>query len=152
MYRKAILNDCKAIYNMICDLESKTLPYKEFQDIFHKQLKDSRYECIVCEENGKINGVLNLRYEEQLHHAGVIAEILEFVIAKDYRRKGYGKEMLAYAFKRAKDNKCTQIEVACNQLRSDTHRFYLREGMKNYHFKFSKNLKGLNSGENVLGR
>ena len=30
--------------------------------------------------------------------------------------------------------------------------FYLREGMKNYHFKFSKGLAGLDFDENALGR
>ena len=138
MYRKATLNDCRAVYHMICDLEAKTLPYKEFQNIFRKQLEDSRYECIICEEDEHIIGVLNLRYEEQLHHAGVVAEILEFIIATDYRSNGRGKEMLAYALQRAKDNKCMQLEVACNQLRDNAHRFYLREGLKNSHFKFSK--------------
>ena len=138
MYRKATLSDCRAVYHMICELEAKILPYKEFQDIFRKQLEDSHYECIICEENEHIIGVLNLRYEEQLHHAGVVAEILEFVIAESYRGKGPGKEMLAYALQRAKDNECIQIEVACNQLRKDTHRFYLREGLTNSHFKFSK--------------
>ena len=39
----------------------------------------------------------------------------------------------------------------CNQLRKDTHRFYQREGMNNYHFKFSKGLGGKTVGENVLG-
>lgn len=138
MFRKAIKDDCKAIYEMICDMESTLLPYEKFENIYQKQSKSSNYECIVCEENGVVIGVLNLRYEEQLHHTEKIAEIMEFVIAKDHRRKGYGKKMIEYACERAKENDCTQIEVASNQIRKNAHRFYLREGMKNSHFKFSK--------------
>ncbi len=52
----------------------------------------------------------------------------------------------------ASDNGCSQIELACNQLRKDTHRFYLREGMHNFHFKFSKRLADDDLRENALGR
>ena len=60
--------------------------------------------------------------------------------------------MLANACQLAKDFGCTQIEVACNQLRKDTHRFYLREGMQNFHFKFSKSLVGNDTKENAIGK
>ena len=53
-----------------------------------------------------------------------------------------------FACQIAKDFGCMQIEVACNQLRKDTHRFYLREGMHNFHFKFSKSLNGNDTEEN----
>jgi PhnO protein len=60
--------------------------------------------------------------------------------------------MLAQSCRIAADNGCSQIEVACNQLRKDTHRFYVREGMHNFHFKFSKRLANDDAQENSLGR
>ena len=150
--RTTILDDCPAVYEMICDMEANLLPYRAFADIFRKQLDDPNYECIVCEEDRNVIAVLNLRYEEQLHHTARIAEIMEFVVKAGYRNRGIGKDLLAYAAGRAKENGCIQIEVACNQLRKDTHRFYSREGMKKYHFKFSKDLTGADEGENKLGR
>ena len=60
--------------------------------------------------------------------------------------------MLTYASDLAKEAGCVQIEVARNQLRKNTHRFYLREGMQNFHYKFSKSLTGEDTTENVLGR
>lgn len=106
-------------------------------------------------QNMHIRGMLNLRFEYQLHHAACIAEIMELVVAAQCRNKGIGKLMLNEACRIAKENGCIQIEVACNQLRKDTHRFYAREGMKNYHYKFSKPLVGdpdaLGEG-NRLGR
>lgn len=143
MFRKANLNDCMAIYQMICDMEATSLPYPRFQEIFQKQLNDMRYECIVCEGNEAVIGVLNLRYEEQLHHAEKIAEIMEFVVASGYRKKGIGKKMFAYACEQAIKNGCIQIEVASNQIRKDAHRFYMREGMQNSHYKFSKRLNSV---------
>ena len=69
-----------------------------------------------------------------------IAEIMEFVVSPLCRNMGIGKEMLERASQIARAFGCVQIEVACNQLRKDAHRFYLREGMQNCHFKFSKSL------------
>ncbi|MEE0111482.1 MAG: GNAT family N-acetyltransferase [Oscillospiraceae bacterium] len=152
MYRKAALDDCESIYQLICEMEQKTLPYSRFADIFRKQLQNEQYYCIVCEKDGRVVGVLNLRLEEQLHHAQRIAEILEFVVSASCRSQGIGKEMLSWACRIAGDLGCTQIEVACNQLRTDTHRFYIREGMHNYHFRFSKSLTGEDAGGNRLGR
>ena len=143
MFRKATSNDCRAIHKLICDMEDEDLPYLRFQEIFEKQLNDKRHECIICEENEIVIGVLNLRYEEQLHHAENIAEIMEFVIAPGYRKKGIGKKMFAYACQQATLRKCSQIEVASNQRRKDAHRFYLREGMENTHYKFSKRLNSI---------
>ena len=152
MFRKAGLTDCESIYQLICEMEQKTLPYGKFADIFQKQLQDQQYYCIVCERNGCVVGVLNLRLEEQLHHALQIAEILEFVVSPSCRGQGIGKDMLSRACQTAKDLGCTQIEAACNQLRTDTHRFYTRESMHNYHFRFSKSLTAEDPGGNRLGR
>ncbi len=152
MYRKSNLADCKTIYSLICDMENKELPYDSFEVIYHNQINDCHYYCLVCEQDGFVIGMLNIRFEEQLHHSKRIAEILEFAVASAYRSKGIGKEMFAQSCQIATDNSCSQIEVACNQLRKDTHHFYVREGMQNFHFKFSKQLDGVDSPENILGR
>ena len=152
MYRIARIEDCEAVYRLICDMEAKTLPRGRFEEIFRAQCEDAHYECLLREEDGRVIGMLNLRYEEQLHHAAAIAEIMELVVEDGSRGKRLGKELFAKACERARERGCVQIEVACNQLRSDAHRFYLREGMKNYHFKFSRDLTGNAPEGNVLGR
>ena len=138
--RKATAEDCKEIYDLICELEDETFPYSKFLDMLCVQLSDKNYYCLVCEKEKKIVGVLNLRFEAQLHHADYIAEIMEFVVSPLCRHIGIGKEMLERASQIARELGCVQIDVACNQLRKDAHRFYLREGMQSCHFKFSKSL------------
>ena len=151
-FRKSTLEDCKAIHSLICDMESKKLPYDRFEDIYHYQMSDCQYYCLICEQDGTVISALNMRFEAQLHHAERIAEILEFVVANTCRNRGVGKEMLAQSCRIAADNGCSQIEVDCNQLRKDTHRFYVREGMHCFHFKFSKQLAHDDPQENSLGR
>lgn len=152
MYRKAARKDCEAVYGLICEMECKQLPFDRFAAIYEEQINNEYYYCLVREQDEQVLGILNLRFEEQLHHAERIAEIMEFAIDPAYRNQGIGREMLARACQIAKDFDCTQIEVACNQLRTDTHRFYLREGMHNFHFKFSRSLTGNDTAENELGR
>ncbi len=108
--------------------------------------------CLIHEEGGKVRAMLNLRLEEQLHYCEKIAEIMEFVVDGDCRNQNVGKRMLAEAGRVALAHGCSQIELACNQLRKDTHRFYEREGMHNFHYKFSKRLIGEDNDRNVLGR
>ena len=174
MFRKATKKDCRSIYDLICDMENTALDYDEFSAIFNAQCEDGNYYCLILAgpgdgtDNGQsdgsgdgtgdephVRGMMNLRFEYQLHHAARIAEIMEFVVAPLCRNKGLGKLILNEACEIAKDHDCIQIEVACNQLRKDTHRFYEREGMKNYHYKFSRSLAGV-PGEpdegNRLGR
>ena len=151
-YRKATFDDLRDIYSLICDMEETLLPVDSFAEIFKKQVGDEHHYILLCEIDGSTVGFINLRYEEQLHHAAEIAEIMEFVVHKDYRNRGIGGAMLEQACSLARDRGCIQIEVACNQLRHDTHRFYEREGMKNFHFKFSMNLTGAEDPENKIGR
>lgn len=152
MYRKAEPADCDDIYGLICDLEGTMLPKERFYGIFASQTGDERYYCLLSEEDGRTVGVLNLRFEDQLHHAGKIAEIMEFAVDKGFRNKGIGKAMIEKARDIAAEHGCIRMEAACNQLRTDTHRFYLREGFRNFHYKFSRPLKGENDGENRLGK
>ena len=152
MFRKSEEKDCKAMYDLICDMENKRLPYEIFEGIYRKQLQREDMYCLIQEEDGKVTAMLNLRFEEQLHHCEKIAEIMEFVVDVECRNAGVGKEVLEEACRVALEYGCSQIEVACNQLRKDTHRFYEREGMHNFHYKFSKRLSGEDNSENVLGR
>ena len=152
IYRKATICDCTDIYDLICDMERKELPFDRFQKIYCNQLTDEHYYCLVYEQEDSIIAVLNLRFEEQLHHSDNIAEIMEFAVRESNRNQGIGKDMLREACRIAREHGCIQIEVACNQLRENTHRFYLREGMHNFHYKFSRSLDGNDTSVNTLGK
>jgi PhnO protein len=152
MFRKAIADDCKAVYNLICDLENRELPYSSFAEIFAEQVADNRFYCLLWETEGKIRAVLNLRFEGQLHHASRVAEVMEFSVDASCRGQGIGKQMFAEACRIAQEFGCSQIELATNQLRTDAHRFYAREGMNNFHYKFSKPFGATGPMENIIGR
>lgn len=106
--RIANKEDCPAIYDLICEIENCRLPYPRFARIFGQQLDSSLYENLVWEEDGKILGVLNLRIEDQLHHAAPMAEILEFAVSPSCRSKGIGHKMMVVACDAARSRRgCT---------------------------------------------
>ena len=146
MVRNAGREDCRQVYHLICEMEEKTLPYELFAAIYQKQLASSAHAFLLEEQEGSVVGVLHLRFE------AAVAEIMELAVDSAHRGKGMGKVLFAYGCQRAREAGCVQLEVACNQLRTGAHRFYQREGMRKFHFKFSKLLVGEDTGENRLGR
>ncbi len=152
-FRKGNAEDWKAVYDLICDMEGTKLPWEVFRDIYEEKMRDSNFYSLLAEENGEVRGVLNLRFEKQLHHAAAVAEIMEFSVNPACRCRGMGDVLFREACRLALEAGCVQIEVACNQLRERTHRFYIEHaGMHNFHYKFSKSLTGEDSPENRIGR
>ena len=128
---------CEA-YRLICILEETSLPRPAFDAVWEAQrAQPERYRCLVCEEDGKLLSVLNMRMEQQLHHAARIAEIMEFAVDPACRSRGIGKEMFARACADARAAGCVQIELATNQRRTGAHHFYAREGMRCSHYSFT---------------
>lgn len=150
MYRKAEPDDCEGIYRLICELECEKLPFVRFSGIYLEQVKDRNYYCLVCEQGGEVTGVLNLRFEEQLHHSARIAEIMEFAVDAACRGRGIGREMFEIACRIAREHGCVQIEAACNQTRTDAHQFYTRAGMYNSHYKFYRTLPEENTAGSTI--
>ena len=150
--RKALPEDCKDVYSLICEMEEKELPYGDFERVFMAQREDDSFVCLVCEDGGKAVGCINLRMEWQLHHAARICEIMEMSVADGFRSKGVGRRLFTAACAEAKANGCVQIEVCCNQLRKKAHHFYESCGMNNFHYKFSLDFAARGKYENMLGR
>lgn len=150
MIRPATLADCFAAHELICDMEQTALPSSAFEAIFRETLLDPNRTILVEEESGITRGVITLRFENQLHHAGPMAEILELAVSPSSRCKGVGATLFAAACTLARARGCDSIELACNKLREDAHRFYRRQGMAATHEKFTMSLSG-SLRENRLG-
>lgn len=48
MYRKGIVEDCKGVYDLICQMECKQLPYDRFAEIYKEQVYSEHYYSLVC--------------------------------------------------------------------------------------------------------
>ena len=50
-------DDCEAVYSLICDMESRQLPYEPFRQIYNLQLKSDLYTCLIYEKRRDCAGV-----------------------------------------------------------------------------------------------
>jgi len=138
MIRTADAADFGAIYHLVCRLEDRTLPKEAFYEILTAQLADPAHCFLLAETAGQPAGLLHLRIEAQLHHAGQIAEILELIVDAPFRGQGLGESLIRAACRCARERGCLQLEAACNLSRTASHLFYERQGMARTHYKFSK--------------
>ena len=147
MFRNAVESDLDAVYRLMCALEERALPYDDFARISRAQGASPALQGIVATSgpddtaenlgDERVAAFINLRYEDQLHHAARIAEVLELVVDPAERSHGLGGALFDHACEEARAHGCQQIELTTNQLRHDAHRFYARKGMLNSHYKFT---------------
>ena len=137
MIRRAVQADLPEIYQLICALEETAFPKGIFTWGYDAILADSSHLLLVAEEQGKVQGVLHLRMEFQLHHCDRIAEIMELIVSPAARSKGVGKALITAVKEQALLHHCVQIEVTSNQKRTNAHRFYQREGLTLTHVKLT---------------
>ena len=144
MIRRMIAEDIEEVYGLVCELEEEELNRVTFMEIFMKILDGSQHICFVYETAGHIFGFIHLRWEEQLHHAGKVAEVMELDVAREYRSNGIGRALFEIGREWARDSGCIQLEVSCNQRRERSHAFYMDQGMAMTHYKFSLPLANTN--------
>ena len=53
MYRKATLDDCNKVYNLICEMECRQLAFDRFSVIYQEQMSNGHYYCLLCEHDRK---------------------------------------------------------------------------------------------------
>lgn len=141
MYRKAVLSDSNAICGLVCGQEGLELSREKFYDILNEQLQDRQhYYCLVYEENGRIEGVLNLRIERQLRYAGPVAEITEFFVAPDHRNQGIGTGLFEQALELVQRFHCRHLEVFCRAEEESGRRFFEKRGLMASYMKLEKQL------------
>lgn len=133
MIRRAEEGDLEACWRLVCALEERELPEKEFAEIYRDVRKDPDHLVLLEEEGGQVRGMIHARIEAQLHHAGKTAEILELVVEEGSRKKGIGARLFRAVREWAKESGCLQLEVSSHARRKGAHAFYERMGLKKDH-------------------
>lgn len=136
--RSAQLEDFKVIYGFINLLENETFDILKQQTIFGENLKNPNIIYILAFENDEPAGFVSCHAQWLLHHAALIGEIQEMIVAEKFRSKGVGKLLIAELITRAKSKGINQLEVTSSKKRESAHHFYMREGFDQSHFKFTR--------------
>lgn len=138
--RRAHLSDINDVYRFMCSLEETEFDPKDFYFIFKNNLRCKNIHYFVACTNRLVIGFISLYSHPFLHHCSNVGEIAELFVKDDFRRKKVGSILVKAAIKKAKELKCTTVEVHSNIRRKKAHHFYIKENFKKTHYKFIREL------------
>lgn len=103
--RKAKKEDCELLFEWANDIECRKNSFSEKKIDFEmhikwleSKLKNISSDLFIVEEDGKPVGMLRLDYEQK-------SAIISYSVAKEERKKGYGKKILQLAERYVKKDK-----------------------------------------------
>lgn len=138
--RRATAEDTDAVYGLICELKQKAYDQQTFAAGFAANLNNPSQRYQLALVNGEIVGLIGLQIMFPLNQNCWIGEIQELVILPQMRGLNIGQRLLAWAEEEARRSGASLVELSSGKVRTDAHRFYLREGYQQSHFRFKKAL------------
>lgn len=138
--RTATADDAQIVYALICELKQAKFDRQAFHAGYLANLQDRNMRYQLAEMNGQAIGMIGLHLQFHLHHARWIGEIQELVVMPQARGLKVGSQLLAWAEGVARESDAEMTELSTSVKRTDAHRFYVREGYTQSHFRFTKPL------------
>ncbi|WP_213135146.1 aminoalkylphosphonate N-acetyltransferase [Citrobacter sp. FP75] len=138
--RRATLYDVDTVYALVCELKQGKFDHQAFSDGYAANLRDHNMSYQLALLDGQVVGMIGLHLQFHLHHANWIGEIQELVVMPQARGLKVGSQLLAWAEATAREAGAEMTELSTSIQRHDAHRFYLREGYSQSHFRFTKPL------------
>lgn len=138
--RGALKEDCKTVHRFICELEDTQFDYTMFEEYYFRNLDNHDTIYLVAEDAGEVIGFLSCHGQYLLHHMGKVFEIQELYVEEKHRSKKAGQLLIERLEAILKEQGYKFLEVASNIKRTDAHRFYLKNGFGQTHYRFTKTL------------
>jgi len=138
MIRMATKGDLESLFSLMRQLSRHNFTKEQFELCYFHNLAHNF--ILVYEHNEHLCGcgVLSLNYH--LHFSQKTAEVLDLIVDEKSRSQGIGKKLLAALEQIAIDHRCVCLEIDSGIQREEAHRFYIREGLRQTHLKFTKML------------
>ncbi|OUL63970.1 GNAT family N-acetyltransferase [Flavobacterium sp. AJR] len=135
--RKVEKDDLNFVYKSICELENGILDFGVFAKIFNENISNRNNLYLLAENENVGVGFISFHTQNLLHHCGLVGEIQEFFINKDYRGKGIGRQLIQKILDYADQNNLKSIEVTTNRRRVENVLIYENLGFGLTHNKFT---------------
>ena len=144
--RPANVEDVQIIHAFVSELEEMEFDFETFYRHFLHNISDTNNIYLVAEwqepdKQNEMAGYLSCHGQLLLHHGGMVYEIQEMFVRKDFRSKGIGQLLIGALEERLNNRECLSLEVTTNQKRLATQEFYSRNGFVKTHVKFTKTRK-----------
>lgn len=140
--RKAERKDVKDLCVLMDEMSHTAIPPEGMLNRL-KMVRESNIDTLfVCEDEGKIQGLLGFRIRENLEEMSRFGEISAIVVYTNDRRKGIGRFMMDYAEKLAREFQCKGMWLVSGFRRAEeAHKFYKQLGFKTTGYRFVKLFK-----------
>lgn len=135
--RQATNRDFDTIYKFINELEDCTFDRFKQEMIYLKNIQNPNYIYLIAFKGPLPVGFVSCHAQELLHHSGLVGEIQEMFVANNSRSAGVGRLLMERLRKLAKAKRIIQLEVTSNKVRQRAHVFYVKEGFRESHLKFT---------------
>jgi len=91
-------------------------------------LSEVNSHILVAEIEGVVTGFVNFTIRKTILHRGLSGLIDELIIAKSYRGKGIGKQLLLSVIKKSRQLGCCEVEVSTEKTNIKAREFYRQYG------------------------
>lgn len=109
-------------------------PNGAYVSAFEDIVQDKNNELVVVKVDKQIAGMLQLTYIPCIARKGAKRCLVEGVrIHADFRDYGLGTKLFNWVIARAKQEKCSILQLTSDKLRSDAIRFYHKLGFEDSH-------------------
>ena len=107
--------------------------------LIRRLMAAERFHLLAAiDDDGAVRAVAGYRYMEMLY-CGRMMYIDDLVTDERTRSHGYGKALLVWLRREARDAGCTEVQLISRVTREQAHRFYVREGfgIEAFHFRIA---------------
>jgi GNAT superfamily N-acetyltransferase len=127
--RPAEPRDIKELCSLMEALSGRAISPEQMRNRLEFVAESKVDSLFVCEENGRIVGLLGFRIRENLEEMSRFGEISAIVVDPGNRRQGIGRFMMDYAERLAKELGCKGSWLVSGFGRErEAHKFYQRLG------------------------
>ena len=146
--RPAKLADIPRLLELYGELSLSTSPVEkalspsaaDYERAFERMTYSPGLELLVLEEGGEVAGVVELLIVPNLSHSALPwAAIESLIVDERFRRKGFGRMLMDYAIKRAREAGCYKLVLTSNKKRLEAHKFYRSLGFEETSLGFRLN-------------
>ena len=105
---------------------------------------DVNQYAAIFEINGEPVGFLQITFIPGLSRRGSLRGQIEGVrVSRDFRGRGYGARMIAWAIKKCRDRGCRMVQLTSDKKRENAIQFYEKLGFVRSHEGFKLTLAGV---------
>jgi len=115
--------------------------HADYLRAFEQIQSDVNQYAAIFEINGETIGCLQITFIPGLSRRGSLRGQIEGVrVSRDFREKGYGAKMIAWAIKKCRDRGCRIVQLTSDKKRENAIQFYERLGFVKSHEGFKLTL------------